>query len=557
MPHDATEPAITIFAARKIVTMNPSNPEGTHVAVRDGRVLGVGSIDELEPWGPYRLDTTFADHVIVPGFVEAHSHILEGGLWRDGLHYVGFHRRTGPAGEVRGGIHSIDELVDHLRTLDAAMPDPDEHLICWGLDPLYFPGDRLAASHLDRVSTTRPILVVHASFHLATANSAMLAAGGVTAETETEGIARDDSGAPNGELQEMSAMTLVPGMMALLASLAHEESYERFGRLAANAGITTATDLGSAALVNRTAIDVADRCVNAPDYPLRLVLYPVPGRSGAARDPGGVAERFAELQATNTDKLRYGGIKLVLDGSIQGYTAVMNWPGYIGGQPNGLWQVDPAALDGIVAALHEAGINVHLHANGDDAVDAAIDAVDRALRRHAWLDHRHTVQHCQLTTSAQYRRMARLGMCANIFSNHLWYWGDQHYESTVGPERANRMESCATAKREGVRFALHSDAAVTPIGQLHTMWCAVNRVTPSGRVLGETERISAYDALQAVTLDAAYQLHLDHEIGSIETGKWADFAVLADDPLTVDPMAIRDIAVWGTVLAGRPVPAAR
>ncbi len=146
--------------------------------------------------------------------------------------------------------------------------------------------------------------------------------------------------------------------------------------------------------------------------------------------------------------------------------------------------------------------------------------------------------------------MAKLGLCANFFSNHLWYWGDQHYEMTVGPERANQLEPCASAIREGVSFSVHSDAGVTPLGSLHTMWCAVNRVTPSGRVLGEAEKISAQQALKAVTIDAAYQMHMDHEIGSLEAGKRADMAILDDDPLAVDAMAIRDIGVQGTILGG-------
>ena len=146
--------------------------------------------------------------------------------------------------------------------------------------------------------------------------------------------------------------------------------------------------------------------------------------------------------------------------------------------------------------------------------------------------------------------MARLGMCANIFTNHIWYWGDQHHDLTVGPERARRMEACRTAEREGVSFSIHSDASVTPLGHLHTMWCAVNRVTPSGRVLGPDERISASSALRAVTLGSAYQLHLDDEFGTVECGKAADFTVLAEDPLEVDPMSIKDIDVWGTVIGG-------
>ncbi len=180
-----------------------------------------------------------------------------------------------------------------------------------------------------------------------------------------------------------------------------------------------------------------------------------------------------------------------------------------------------------------------------------IEKVEDVLRDCAWLDHRHTVQHSALTTAAQYRKMAKLGICANLFINHVWYWSDQHYEITVGPERANRMNSCATAGREGVSYSFHSDAAITPLGHLHTMWCAVNRVTPKGRVVGETERISAYEALYAATVGAAYQLHMDHEIGTIECGKFADFAVLDASPLDVEPMKIKDIPVWGTVVGGQ------
>jgi predicted amidohydrolase YtcJ len=151
----------------------------------------------------------------------------------------------------------------------------------------------------------------------------------------------------------------------------------------------------------------------------------------------------------------------------------------------------------------------------------------------------------------------RLGICANIFANHIYYWGDQHYNITVGPDRAERMDACATAKKLGVHFTLHSDAPITPINQLHSAWCAVNRLTATGRVLGEHERISVYDALYAVTLEAAYTLKMDNDVGSIEPGKLADFAVLEEDPFAVDPLKLHEIKIWGTVLGGKLFPATR
>ena len=149
--------------------------------------------------------------------------------------------------------------------------------------------------------------------------------------------------------------------------------------------------------------------------------------------------------------------------------------------------------------------------------------------------------------------MKALGLCVNLFANHLYYFGDKHYEVTVGPDRAERMNACGTAIALGVPLAIHSDTPITPLGPLFTAWCAVNRRTESGRVLGPAERISVDAALRAITLGAAYTMKMDHEIGSIAVGKWADFAVLADDPLAVAAESLKDVGVEGTVLAGRPM----
>jgi predicted amidohydrolase YtcJ len=150
--------------------------------------------------------------------------------------------------------------------------------------------------------------------------------------------------------------------------------------------------------------------------------------------------------------------------------------------------------------------------------------------------------------------MKELGLCANIFSNHIHYYGDIHYAITLGPERASRMNAAATAHRVGVNYAIHSDSPVTPMAPLFTAWIAANRVTARGRVLGAAECIPVADALRAITLGAAYTLKLDHEIGSIEAGKRADFAVLDEDPLAVAPITLKDVRVAGTVLGGRYFP---
>lgn len=227
------------------------------------------------------------------------------------------------------------------------------------------------------------------------------------------------------------------------------------------------------------------------------------------------------------------------------------------GAPNGIWVTAPAQYEADFETYHHAGLHIHTHTNGDEASEAAIDAIERVLTRAPRPDHRHTLQHGQMMDAPLFRRMAQLGLCANIFPNHIWYWGDQHHEMTMGPDRAQRINACASALAAGVNLAIHSDAPVTPLGPLFTAWCAVNRVTPKGRVLGPNERISVAQALRTITLGAAWTLKLDGEIGSIECGKRADFCVLEEDPLEVDPMALKDVPVWGTVLSGRLFPARR
>jgi hypothetical protein len=547
------DPQTVIFRARRVITMNPAQPSAPCVAVRDGRVLGVGTRAELESWGPCRIDDRFASMVLVPGFVEGHSHVMAGGMWR--LPYVGWFDRRDPSGKRWSGCRSIDDVVGRLVEVEAAMSDPSEMLLAWGLDPIYFDGERLLAKHLDRVSTSRPILVLHASGHLASVNTAMLQRGGVTEHSTTHGIARDASGRPNGELQEAAMFQTAGAFDTLRDAWASPDAMWNYAMEARNAGVTLVTDLGTSRVGVPGQVEGWRSVTDDPAYPVRVMVASSTMFGGNAT-PTELAALTRRLRGESDGKLFFGVVKLVLDGSIQGYTARVSWPHYYrppeGHSGNGIWLIAPEQVADLVHVFHSAGLTVHAHCNGDQATDVFIDAVEAALERHPRWDHRHTVQHCQMATPAQYRRMAALGMGANIFVNHIYFWGDQHRDRSIGPERAAKMDACATARREGVRISIHSDAPVTPLGQLHTMWCAVNRVTSTGQVLGPDECIPVMDALHAVTVGAAYQLKLDHLLGSIEVGKLADFAVLEDDPLEIDPMSLKDIRVWGTVLGGVP-----
>ena len=358
-----------------------------------------------------------------------------------------------------------------------------------------------------------------------------------------------DDGEPTGELQEFAAMFPISRLIGNIFRVTgtSESGLRMFGQIAQLAGVTTATDL-----VNDLAdesVELLQRITAEDDYPVRIVPAYLSLDGSVPREAG--AARVRERMARNTDKLHFGAIKIVVDGSIQGFTARLRWPGYFNGHENGIWIASPAELTATIEYFHAEGLQLHIHTNGDEATELAIDAVEAALRKHPRADHRHTLQHCQMADAAQFRRMARLGMCVNLFANHLYYWGDAHYALTMGPDRACRMDACASASAHGVPLAIHSDAPITPLGPLFTAWCAANRLTSSGRVLGASERIGVPDALYAITMGAAFTLGLDDRIGSIEVGKFADFCVLDDDPQSVDASVLKDVRVAGTVLGGR------
>lgn len=536
---------ITIFPARKIITMSPSRPYATHVAVRDNRILAVGTLEEVEGWGSYTLDERLKDKVIMPGLVEGHSHMMEGVMWR--YTYVGYYDRRGPDGTLHPGLKNFDEVIARLREAQAELTDPTEPLYAWGLDPIYFGGERMTYEHLDEVSAERPIVVMHASCHLMNVNSKVMALAGIDADTPVDGIPKNSAGRPTGELQEPAAMFLAmdvtnPDFKTIGG---RTDAIWNFGRVAQLAGVTTATDL-----INElpdTTVKLYCEVSAEDDYPVRLV----PALAGLSLSPENGVKRIDELKKKNTDKLRFGITKFVTDGSIQGFTARLKWPGYFNGAANGLWVTPPEQLRQYLLAYHRAGMQVHIHTNGNEASEVALDAIEQVLQEAPRWDHRHTLQHCQMADASQFRRMRELGACVNLFANHIYYWGDAHYTQTMGPERAAGMDATGTALRHGVPFAIHSDAPITPIGPLFTAWCAVNRRTASDRILGKHERIPVQDALEAITLGAAYTLKLDHEIGSIEAGKFADFAILEDDPLEMAPEQLKDVRVWGTVLGGK------
>ncbi len=535
---------ITVFQAETILTMDPNRPVATHVAVRDGCVLAVGDLGDVKVWGDFSLDDRYADKVIMPGLIEAHAHVMAGGIWDHT--YCGHYARTDPQGQVWDGVADYDAIIARLRTVAEKKPKGTP-IIGWGLDPNFLAGRRFDRGHLDQVSTDHPVIVSHSNFHLMTVNSAALELAGFDVGTNVEGVMKGPDGKPNGELQEFAAMTpMCEASGYNFLNMANEPSLRAYGQVARLCGVTTVAELLSD--LREDEVKMIERVVHDPAFPARYV----PVMNAMVGEPEEEAARALALRARSTDKLSLGRAKLFTDGAIQGYTAKLKAPGYFTGEDHGIWNMDLDHYRRAVEALHKAGIKTHIHTNGDAASEFAIEVYEEVLLKYPNPDLRHTLEHVQLATRDQFKRMKALGLTCNIFGNHIHYFGDIHWTKTLGPDRASRMNAC----RDAVEIfdndvAIHSDAPITPMAPLVTAWAAVNRVTEGGRVLGNSQQITVPQALHCITLGAAHVLKLDHKIGSIQTGKHADFCVLAENPLEVDPMALRDIEVVATLLGGR------
>jgi predicted amidohydrolase YtcJ len=474
---------------------------------------------------------------LLPGFIDAHGHFPGAGipaLYED--------LNSPPIGDVR----KLDDIV-HRLAARAENTDEGEWIVGWSYDDTLLSERRHPTRRdLDRASTRHPIALWHVSGHLAVANSAGLERLGIDATSpDPPGgrIRRDARGDPDGVLEETATEALgaalpKPGLRQSLAIL--REATRRY--LAA--GVTTAQN-GHAEAAHLDALLWASRLGL---FPLRLVVWP---RGEVA---GEILEGRLAFDPPEGSRVRRGAVKLIADGSIQGYTGYLGAPYHLppGDDPGyrGYPRIARDALIREVGRFHRAGWQVAVHGNGDAAIDDVLDAFEAAQRDAPRDDARHVVVHAQMARDDQLDRMQALGVIPSFFVLHVYYWGDRHREIFLGPERAARISPTRSADRRGLRFTLHADSPVVPMDPLRIVWAAVDRRTTSGRALGPEERIRPERALRAVTIDAARQHFQEDALGSLEPGKLADLVILSRSPLE-DPERIDEIRVLETIVGGR------
>lgn len=533
-----TAPDSQVFINANVLTMDENNTTHQAIALNKGKIVAVGSNQDVESFiGDNTVVHDVKGKTIIPGFVDAHSHFPGVGLGT-----VSVDINSPPIGEMR----SIDDIKSKLKQA-ASKKKPGKWVIGYGYDDSLLVEQRhVTRDDLDEVSTEHPIYLMHISGHFGVANSLGLELSGIDENIkDIEGgvYVRDKSGRLNGVMEETARIKT--------AELAFDLSFFEFLDMIkggvknyASEGVTTV----QSGLASETLIKGLSFGKKLGFLLQTLVLWPEQ-KTGLRWAEGEFDSRQYEGLGTHI-----GAVKLVVDGSIQGYTGFLNKPYYKMSHGHkddyrGYPSMSQEKLNQMVLELHQKGLQIATHVNGDAAIDAFIEAVEKAQAKAPRKDARHIAIHAQMATEAQLKQMQKLGIVPSFFVSHVYYWGDRHRDVFLGPERAASISPTASSAKLGQRFALHLDTPVVPMQPLHAAWVAVNRQTSSGKTLGANERISPMQALRALTIDAAWQLFLEGKLGSLEVGKQADLVVLDKNPVT-NGQSIKDIQVLKTFVNG-------
>lgn len=530
------ETATHIFLGT-IITMDQAQPTAEAMAIADCHILAVGTKEEVLTLADASTQTIeLGDKVIYPGLVESHMHLWVSAVNYDWIDCSAFSNK------------SLEDIKQRIKT-EADSAQPEEWVLGKLFDPSLLEGNpEFTIKDLDPLAPNNPVFILNASMHFAYANSKALALAGITKETpDPDGgvFMRFKDGAPNGTLSEMSAITAV---MAHIGKISPELIAANIGRVtddAAKVGVTTMREAGTGALLGAKEVGLLHHLEQQGTLKTRVSLALLDDNA-QKWDPSAETAYMA-----GNDMVWVGARKIVTDGSNQGESGYQSQP-YLGTEERGKLDLTPEHLKERITWCHQNGWQVMVHANGDAAVDITVKTYHEVLANAPKKDLRHRIEHCSLVADdTLFSTMAADGVTPSFLINHVYYWGKTLRDNILGQERIGMLDRTASALKAGLKFTMHSDYNVSPINPLHYVKVAATRTMwDGGEVLGSEQRVSVYDALKAVTIDAAWQMHADDKVGSLMAGKFADFIVLSKDPQEIDPQTIDNILVLETWLNG-------
>ena len=542
-----------IYTAAQVITMD-DRPEAVDrsaaVAVRDGVIVAVGSREVLQRQLPSAtLDQQFAEQTIMPGFIEPHLHPYLVGLLLQ-MEFITPHDWTLLDG-LHPGVKTAQEYQKRLRDHEKTLAD-GEILFSWGYHPLFH--GEMSRQFLDTVSSQRPMVIFHRSFHEVYLNSAAIRQLNIDPALDSH----PTIDFAMGHFYETGLLAISAELMGPLMQPEPYLSALAKGReLIHRRGITTVGDgaFGSINLPLEHQL-LTHSSWNSEDAPFHTYLL-LDGTHLLAKhgysDIDQVLQNAQETLSGDHFTIQKRQIKLFADGAA--YSQLMQMrDGYIDGH-SGEWIMSPAELELAMQHFWQRDYQLHLHVNGDAGMQQVLDILTVLQRQQPRSDHRTTIHHLAYVRPEQMQQLADLGGMVQANPYYVWALADTYAEHGLGPERAANMVPSASVVDAGMPLAFHSDFTMAPADPLLLAWAAVTRYTAEGNVVAPAQRISIHEAMQAITLDAAIQMHREDEIGSITVGKKANFTVLDSDPYLSLPagngVQLKDIAVTATVVEGK------
>lgn len=535
-PVAATE---LLFHNGDIVTMD--DQQANAVLVRDGIIAAIGKTSELRSlMSSNGEEHDLQGNTLIPGLIEAHTHPIAAGLLNSAVDVSGFTHDNRE--------QMIQALVD---AYDAPAITP--WIIAFGWDPIQNPGLKAPSlAELDDISPDRPLFVLTQMMHEAYANSAALAAAGITADTPNPvggEFVKDKDGNLTGTVIETNAVNMVLAGVPKPAAGVHELLTQNFLNQYAKAGFTTIGVLGPVGKAP-APLKLLENLFDNERAPVRGVVWALPDQLGAERKPS----------AGLRHSLR--GVKFWMDGSPFAGGAAWQDPYensdlvlkkmHVGHNHMAGLNHQADTFEAVFSNYHQRGFSVATHVQGERAVDRVLDIAEKVLAKHPRPDHRHRLEHNALISKEQIARANQLGITLSFFVDHIWYYGDK-LPQIVGQERTNRYMPLRWAQDAGVKLTLHADNPATPLGPFRTLHSAISRRSQAGGLVAPEQSLTAQQALAAITINAAWQLGKEQDIGSITVGKRADLAILSANPRTVTTDDLAAIEVKSTWIDGQPV----
>lgn len=538
--------ADVIYHNATVITMTGEDSRASAIAINDGKITAVGTdIKVLEWQGPYTKVVDLNGKTLLPGFIDAHSHIMMG------MQIVNHANLSSPP---VAGIQNIADIIETLKVNQKEQNLKEgEWIQGWGYDPdLLEEGRHPNKFDLDRAFPDNPVFIMHVSGHLGVLNSKALEIMGFNSETpdpqDGQIMRLPGSNEPDGVVAEM-VLHLVNNRLPKIEPEKAREVLKKTFDLYMSNGITTANDGYS----TPEYINLLEEISASDKFPIDVIS--LVGFKDMAKYIGD--EDFA--WKTYKNGLKYAGVKIITDGSPQGKTAKMTSP-YLTEVPGcahdctGISVISQEQTDQLLQLLYSKGIQVYAHCNGDGAIDMFLNAHDKAINstHKESKTLRSVIIHSQFMRPDLIDQYARYGLIPSYFTNHTYFWGDVHM-ANMGLDRTNYTSPMRASNDAGITYTNHSDYPITPLSPSFMLWSAVNRTSRSGAVIGEYQKASAYEALKALTINAAYQYFEEDIKGTIEVGKLADLVVLSHDPLSIDPTQLKSTTVLETIKEGKTV----